>query len=113
MPYPDIKPEPNFERLQTTLARGLPDRVPFIELFLDEPIMVAVREAPFSSDLQARCREFADLYFRLGYDYVPAATSFGFPYRTVAAEDTAALSMGQRNWVQGRGGTIETWDAVH
>ena len=110
MPYPDLKPEPSFGRLRTALARGLPDRVPFIELFLDEPVMAAIREAPFSSDPRQRCREVADLYLRLGYDYLPAHTGFGFPYQTVSAQDTASLPMAQRSWVQESSGVIKTWE---
>jgi hypothetical protein len=100
MPYPNIEPSPDFERLQTALARGVPDRVPFIELFIDEPVMAAIREAPFSADSEQRCREMAELYLRLGYDYVPARTGFGFPYETVAADDTAGLPS---RWTSGTG----------
>ena len=110
MPYPTIDPSPDFGRLATVFARGIPDRVPFIELFLDEPIMVAIRQARFSVEPARRARETAELFFRLGYDYVPAATAFGFPYHTVAAKDTAHLPMAGRSWVQAASGTIETWD---
>ncbi len=108
MPYPDLKPEPSFDRLETVFARREPDRVPFIELFLDWEVMVAIRGEAFSEDPAQRWRQMADLYSSLGYDYVPAGTAFGFPYRTVAAEDTAPLSRGQRSWVQERGGVIES-----
>lgn len=111
MPYPDLKPQPNFARLKTVFERGVPDRVPFIELFLDEEIMVALREAPFSSDPQQRAGETADLYYRLGYDYVPAATSFTFPTTTgTTAPDTADLSRGDRTWISESRGTIESWE---
>ncbi len=110
MPYPNFVPSPDFGRLEKTLARGVPDRVPFIELFLDEEVMVAIREAPFSGDPRQRCREMAELYLRLGYDYVPAGTSFGFPYRTLSVADTAGLSRGERAWVDESHGAIETWE---
>ena len=110
MPYPEIKPDPDFDRLRKVFARGVPDRVPSIELFIDEPVMAALREAPFSPDPEQRARELAELYFRLGYDYVPAQTSFGFPYRSVTAADTAGLPMAARNWVDEAHGTIETWE---
>jgi len=110
MPYPDLKPEPDFSRLAAVFARKQPDRVPFIELFLDEEVMVALRERPFSDDPARRCREIADLYFRLGYDYAPASTNIAFPYGTVAAQDTAALSRGERSWLQESGGVIQTWE---
>jgi uroporphyrinogen decarboxylase len=110
MPYPNFVPSPDFGRLEKTLARGVPDRVPFIELFIDEEVMIAIREAPFSGDPRQRCREMAELYLRLGYDYVPAGIYFGFPYRTVTVADTARLSRGERAWVDESHGAIETWD---
>ncbi len=110
MPYPSFEPSPDFGRLLRAIAREEPDRVPFIELFLDEEIMVALREAPFSEDAEQRCRELSELYRRLGYDYVPAETSFGYPHRTVGAADTAALARAERSWVEESRGTIETWE---
>jgi uroporphyrinogen decarboxylase len=109
MPYPDLVPSPDFGRLEKVLARRVPDRVPFIELFIDEEVMVAIREAPFSAEFRQRCREMAELYLRLGYDYVPAGTNFGFAYRTVTAADTARLSRGERAWVDESHGAIESW----
>jgi uroporphyrinogen decarboxylase len=109
MPYPAIRPAPDFGRLQTVFARRAPDRVPFIELFLDEPIMVAIRERPFSDGPDQRAREMADLFFRLGYDFVPAALDLSFPYRTLKAADTALFPMAERGWVDESRGTIETW----
>jgi len=110
MPYPKIKPEPDFARMRTVFSRGVPDRVPFIELFLDEPVMVAIQERHFSHGPEERWRERADLFFRLGYDYLPAQVDFGFPYRTISAPDTAALPTAARNWVDETRGSIETWD---
>lgn len=110
MPYPNLEPSPDFGRLLRALAREVPDRVPFIELFLDEEIMVALREAPFSEDPAERWQEMADLYLKLGYDYMPAATGFGYPYRQIGAADTAALPRAERTWVEESHGIIETWD---
>jgi uroporphyrinogen decarboxylase len=110
MPYPDLKPDPNFDRLAAVFARQQPDRVPFIELFLDEEIMVALRDGPFSPDPAQRWRELADLYLRLGYDYMPGGTGFGFPYRSTAAADTAPLSRGDRSWLREDDGVIQSWE---
>ena len=110
MPYPDLTPSPDFDRLKAVFARGVPDRVPFIELFLDEEIMAAVREAPFSPDPEARAAEMAQLYLRLGYDYLPTGAAFGFPHRTLAAADTAALARAERSWVDEAHGAVETWE---
>ena len=110
MPYPDLKPAPNYDRLAAVFAGKQPDRVPFVELFLDEEIMVALREGPFSPDPAQRWRELADLYLRLGYDYLPGSTGFGFPYQSTAAPDTAPLSRGDRSWLQEDDGLIQSWE---
>jgi uroporphyrinogen decarboxylase len=110
MPYPDLKPDPNFDRLDAVFARKQPDRVPFIEIFLDEEIMVALREGPFSPDPAQHWRELADLYLRLGYDYVPGRTGFGFPYQSTAATDTAPLSRGDRSWLREGDGVVQSWE---
>jgi len=110
MPYPDLKLEPDFARLEAVFARRVPDRVPFIELFVDEPVMVAVRGAPFSSDADGYARDLAEYYYRMGYDYVPCATSFGFPYKSTAVADTAALAMRERAWMDENRGMVETWE---
>ncbi len=110
MPYPDFKLAPDFSRLETVFRRGVPDRVPFIELFIDEPAMVAIREAPFSSDPRTKAREVAELFYRLGYDYVPCRTSFLLTFGNVSAEDTAELPMAEREWITETEGVVETWE---
>jgi uroporphyrinogen decarboxylase len=110
MPYPSYTPEPNFDRLNTALRRGQPDRVPFIELFLDWPIMSAIREEPFSADPAQYRRQMAELYRRLGYDYCPAQVSLPLPRKNLRAQDTAALPMQERSWVDEFHGAIETWE---
>ena len=109
MPYPNLKPAPDFGRFRKMLARETPDRVPFIELFLDEEVMVAVREAPLAREPAQRWQEIAELFLRLGYDYVPAAVDLAFPYQSLSAADTAALPRAQRTWVDERHGAIENW----
>ncbi len=109
MPYPNLKPEPDFGRFQKMLAREVPDRVPLIEFFLDEEIMGALREAPLSAAPAQRWREIAELFLRLGYDYVPAAVDLAFPYRSLSAADTAALPRAERTWVDESHGAVESW----
>lgn len=110
MPYPDIKPEPDFGRLLTALARREPDRVPFIELFIDEPVIEAVQEAPLSADREQYWRQQVEVYWRLGFDCVPTLADVSFPHRTVGAADTAPLPMRERAWLDESRGSIETWD---
>jgi uroporphyrinogen decarboxylase len=96
--------------MEAVLARRTPDRVPFVELFIDEEVMVALRESPFSADPAERAREIADLYLHLGFDYAPAGVNFHFPYVTISTDDTAGLSRGDRAWVDEAHGAVETWD---
>jgi uroporphyrinogen decarboxylase len=110
MPYPRIKPEPDFARMRAVLARQQPDRVPMVELFIDEPVLVAIREAPFSADPQQYWREMVEVHLRLGFDYVPTLPTFTFPHRTLGAPDTAALPMAQRSWLDESRGSIESWE---
>ncbi len=111
MPYPRFprEPEPDFARLAAVLGRGAPDRVPFIELGIDHPVLEAVREAPFSGEPRLWRREFVEVWRRLGYDYCPVGAQVALPRRHLMAEDTAGLAMAQRSWVDEAHGTIETW----
>jgi len=95
--------------MEAVLSRQTPDRVPFAELFIDQEVLVALREDDLPGDPIERARETAELYFRLGFDYVPAATDFTFPYPSIFANDTAGLSRGRREWVDEAHGAIETW----
>ncbi|MBN1459439.1 MAG: uroporphyrinogen-III decarboxylase-like protein [Armatimonadetes bacterium] len=92
------------------LSRRTPDRVPFVELFIDTEVLGALREDDLSMNPAERARETAEVYYWLGFDYVPAATDFAFPYPSVFTTDTAGLSRGRREWVNEAHGAIETWE---
>lgn len=63
-----IKPAPDFGRLELVLTRrGVPDRVPFYELFMDHEIIRAALGRPALTTA-----DIVDFYFRAGYDYAPA-----------------------------------------
>ena len=111
--------EPDFDRLRRVLLRqGLPDRVPFIELFADVEIIAAVLgETVIYADgglesREAALRQRIRFCQTLGYDYVNAHPGLGFvvPAGRLVAEDTAALSRGQRGWVNESEGVIATMD---
>jgi len=62
-----IKPDPDFTRLRRALLRdGVPDAVPFYELFANPEIQEAILGRPVQD--KATSIEF---YHRAGYDYVP------------------------------------------
>ncbi len=60
------KPDPAFERLTTALKGMVPDRVPLIELMVDEEVKSALLGRPIS-DL----RDEVAFWLAAGYDYVP------------------------------------------
>ena len=115
--WPENKPD--FERLRRVLYRdGLPDRVPFIELFADLEIMAAVLgEKPVYAWRDPEVREAALLQRirfseTLGYDYVTAHPRLNFPRgeTVLISEDTAELAKPARGWINESEGPIATME---
>jgi uroporphyrinogen decarboxylase len=133
-------PQPNVKRLQTALSRsGIPDRVPFMELFADNEVMAAIlgkRLNYFDKSLQSRKQweermlALIEFHEMLGYDYVRADTrdykttvkqskidtellaagEVGTrAYRYKAADKAAELNRGIRTWANEATGIIENW----
>jgi len=101
-----IRSQPDFSRLRRVLLRqGLPDRVPFYELFADKPIKDKILGKPCllfllpSPDLDQLIRNEIEFWSRLGFDYVPASPPFLFTAKVSIGRDTAELSMGPRFWL--------------
>ena len=114
-----VKPDPDFGRLETVLRRsGEPDRVPFLELFADQPIMEAILGRPLHPrGLEGREAEthrldsLIEYQARMGYDYVGVGGLMGFPRKeNPSAPDTAELSMGERHWYNAQVVTIANED---
>lgn len=134
------KPEPNAERLQKALSRsGIPDRVPFMELFADGEIMASILEKPLNyfykelrsqKEWEERMLSLIEFYETLGYDYVPADTrdyeaavkqskidekllaagEVGTrAYRYKTADKVAELNRGERTWANEATGVIADW----
>ncbi len=116
--WPNIQPD--FKRLLKVFRReGIPDRVPFIELFADPEIVAAVLgEEPVDQMAMLRdpvAREVAlrqRIRFcqKVGFDFVWVCTHPPF-FSTLAwlvAEDTAELSRPGRIWVNEDSGTIRS-----
>jgi len=117
-------PDPNIDRLLTVLRReGEPDRVPLADFWFDLEIIEALLGkrvpriqviGPTSADRDLQAR-FWDLMIefshKLGYDYVKVVIGeLVTEYDFLAAEDTAALSKGQRSWARESDGLISTWE---
>ena len=134
------RPEPDAKRLERALSRsGIPDRVPFMELFADGEVMSAVLGKPldyFSRELRSRkeweerMSSLIEFYETLGYDYVRADTqgyeataeAYRLEKETLAAGEVGSrayryrtkdmapeLSRGERLWANEQTGVIEDW----
>jgi uroporphyrinogen decarboxylase len=134
-------PEPDAERLQKALSRsGIPDRVPFMELFADGEVMAAVLGKPlnyFQGELRSRKEweermlSLMEFYETLGYDYVRAdtrgyeATAKAYQesikqlapgkvgsraYRYMTKDVAADLNRGIRTWANEQTGIIGDWE---
>ena len=105
------RPQPDFNRfLKVVCRQGEPDRVPFGELFHDGEFMLALQGPP-ASDRREDAVAWRWKFWRdLGYDYASFSPDFGFPTEGLPAPDTAALSRGDRSWVNESTGLITTWE---
>jgi uroporphyrinogen decarboxylase len=110
-----FKPKPDFAgRMKKVLLRqGEPDRVPFYELFMDKPIKDAILGKPtlipsllpFGEPMKIIPNEI-EFWYRMGYDYVPAAPAYGFGMKVALTKDTAEGSSGPRFWMNESGADL-------
>lgn len=114
----DVPVRLNLDGLLANLRReGTPDRVYFMELFLDAEVQDALcarygigpqvdPDAPLTY-----YQRLVNLYQFLGYESVYFHTrGVNFPHGSTAAPDTERdQSRGQRNWVDEHQGTITSW----
>lgn len=103
------EPSPDVERFKAVLRRGVPDRVPLIELAIAEEVLAAVagRELltlpmePAADEVRAYVGERIDLWRRLGYDYY--RLRIGIPFQT-----QRLTTGGKRAWVNENAGAISS-----
>lgn len=110
MPAQKLKlaPKPDFGRLDKVLRRqGIPDRIPFYELFsnIESEVLQAIGNPGEDMDAKSGNREREDrelqqhinYMFSLGYDYVNVgAKGFGFPQKE---KPQAMTSQGERAYL--------------
>ena len=112
---------PDYEALLANLRReGTPERVHFLELFLDGEVKAAIIErfgigADISEDDPHRHFKLEIALQRfLGYDYISSGVGgIGFPRDLRASEDTTDLEgqrRGQRSWTDEHTGPIKGWE---
>jgi len=112
---------PDFAKFEK-VVRGQeePSRVHLVELGIDSEVIQEVTEQtlarkwiPDSPETHIRhLEQRISFYSAMGYDFVPAWGGFdNMPeFRERKASDTAALSHGERHWVEEGGGIIKNWD---
>jgi len=110
-----IDPSPDFNRLLKVLTRdGIPDRVPFYELFsnIESEVLIhlgkisAGQIPPSGTPERARwdLQQHLTYMFTLGYDYVNVrATNFYFPQK---ARPMTMTAQGARGYLAGSSCTI-------
>jgi uroporphyrinogen decarboxylase len=121
MPIPTCDPlwpghKPDFSRLETVVRRsGLPDRVPFVELFADPEVISAILgETYIPYDLNDRSQTEACHLQRIrfcckvGWDFVWLPVALDFKRELLPLEDTADLASDKRQWQDESSGVIQT-----
>jgi uroporphyrinogen decarboxylase len=118
-PYECLWPgqKPDFHRLETVVCRqGLPDRVPFIELFADPEVIGAVlgeKYIPFDwqdrEQSQAGHLQRIRFCYKVGWDFVWLPIQLDFKRKHLYSQDTAELPREQRRWVDESTGLIQSW----
>ena len=115
------QPRPNFAELEQVIkGEKAPVRVHLVELGIDEEVARFLIENVFEEEWVPNteptrsqfARQRVRLYARMGYDFAPAWAEFrNLPqFKERTAPDTAALSHGERHWVEEGGGIIKDWD---
>jgi len=128
MNLPLQKPEPDAENFKNViLGEKEPDKVPFVELHIDNEIFEFVTEKllrspwidPSSEDRASREASLLnniECWYRLGYDCIRLSTDFRgpaslpFEAKSRRGDDTADLKRKERKWVEEGTGAISSWE---
>jgi len=119
--HPTTTTTPDFEELEKVIrGEKPPTRVHLVELGIDGEVVQDVTEhvlarkwIPDSEKTRTQHMEqYLSFYAAMGYDFAPAWGGFdNMPeFKERKAVDTAALSHGERHWVEEGGGIIKNWD---
>jgi uroporphyrinogen decarboxylase len=104
--------EPDFNRLLTVLRRqGEPDRVPFIEFFIDYSAGDSV-VGPMPADPDAALAHRVKWHRELGFDFVIGLHTFGFVYPERPTADDTAKEGAKRGWRDEHGGPVQSWEEL-
>ncbi len=101
-------PDPDFDRLRTTLLLEEPDRVPVVELHIDREVKEAYLGRPIAS-----VQDDVDLWAKAGYDYIYLRANY--EYRMVGddyavTQRTYAGDMQVRSWSAEQVSLVSNWE---
>ena len=110
------KPEPNVEEFKQVLRRGGCGWVPLVELAIAEETLAALHGQPLIplarqnglEQFRQAIGQRVQLWHGLGYDYYRTRAEIPFQMQTLAARNTAAAAMADRQWVNEHEGLIKT-----
>jgi len=117
----EIPVQPDYEALLANLRlQGTPERVHYLELFLDGEIKQnIIRRYGMGSEVSEddpyrRWKIEIELQRFLGYDYVACSVEgLAFPRETMKTEDTtkaAGQKRSHRNWTNEQSGPVNSWE---
>ena len=117
---PLVKPKPDIEKfLRVIRGEVMPERPPLVELFLNHEIVREISRTYLgrnwvepAADWESQSvylKNWTEVYYRMGYDYVRLSGGLNFPGRSRISHDNAALSDGTRSWAEEGKGPISTW----
>ena len=118
---PIMATAPDFEEFEKVVrGQKQASRVHLVELGIDGEVVKEVTErvlarkwVPDSQETHTgHLEQHISFYAAMGYDFAPAWGSFDNrpEFKERKAADTAALSHGERHWVEEGGGIIKNWD---
>ncbi len=108
-------PEPDYRNLIAVLRRQKPQRVPIVELKIDDEIcsvLLGESYTPWSSNAPTDARkrsieQMIQVPWRLGLDTFRFRTGIPFQRKHGYSVDTAGVSRGQRDWQDEHSGPIQ------
>ena len=108
--------EANFDELRRVLLRqGEIGRVPVMEMLVDREIIASVMGVPAAEPRdrieEARWTQMqVQMWTDLGADAISMRPIYNLPFGREAADDTAGLSRGKREWATMHAGLIRNWE---
>ncbi len=110
------KPEPDVERFKAILRREKPDRIPLVELIIDDAVLAELAgrplapfiEKPTTAQLRAWAKDQVTLWHRLGYDYFRVRVEIPFAVNWQKSQSAEGEPSARITWVSESSGPIQS-----